>query len=93
MAADHVRDGIRVNVVAPGTTDTPWVQRLLDQDPNPDIEREALKRRQPLGRLTTAEEVASAICYLASPAAGSTTGTILAVDGGMHGLRVPPNTQ
>ena len=45
--------------------------------------------RQPSGRLVAAEEVAAAIAYLASPLAGATTGTVLAVDGGMHGLRLP----
>ncbi len=90
MAADHVREGIRVNAVAPGTADTPWVGRLLDQAPDPDAERLALNARQPMGRLVTADEVAAAICYLASPESGSTTGTILAVDGGMLNLRVRP---
>lgn len=87
MAADHVGDGIRVNCVNPGTADTPWVQRLLDQADNPDEERKALEARQPIGRLVSADEVAAAICYLAGPDAASTTGTVLAVDGGMQGLR------
>ena len=89
MAADHVREGIRVNAVAPGTTDTPWVGRLLDATDDPVAAAEALRRRQPLGRLVTADEVAHAIAYLASPRSGSTTGTILGVDGGMVTLRVP----
>jgi NAD(P)-dependent dehydrogenase (short-subunit alcohol dehydrogenase family)/L-rhamnose mutarotase len=88
MAADHVRDGIRVNCVNPGTADTPWVARLLDAAPDPRAERAALEARQPMGRLVTAEEVAEAIAYLAAPAAAATTGTILAVDGGMQGLRL-----
>ena len=90
MAADHVADGIRVNGVAPGTADTPWVARLLDAADDPAAERAALEARQPMGRLVTAEEVALAIAYLASPLSASTTGTVLAVDGGMHGLRLPP---
>jgi 2-keto-3-deoxy-L-fuconate dehydrogenase len=90
MAADHVADGIRVNCVNPGTVDTPWVGRLLDAAPDPEAERAALRSRQPIGRLVTSEEVAEAIAYLASPAAGATTGTVLAVDGGMHGLRLRP---
>jgi 2-keto-3-deoxy-L-fuconate dehydrogenase len=89
MAADHVHEGIRVNCVNPGTADTPWVGRLLDAADDPAAERAALEARQPLGRLVTADEVAHAIAYLASPAAGSTTGTALAVDGGVFGLRVP----
>ena len=90
MAADHVAEGIRVNCVTPGTVDTPWVGRLLDAAPDPAAERAALSARQPMGRLVSADEVAAAIAYLASPLAGSTTGTALAVDGGMQGLRIRP---
>ncbi|MGW4823995.1 SDR family NAD(P)-dependent oxidoreductase [Streptomyces sp. NPDC004227] len=90
MAADHVREGIRVNCVNPGTVDTPWVGRLLDTAPDPAAERAALQARQPTGRLVTAAEVAGAIAYLASPLSGATTGTALAVDGGMQGLRLRP---
>jgi 2-keto-3-deoxy-L-fuconate dehydrogenase len=90
MACDHVREGIRVNCVNPGTADTPWIGRLLAQAPDPEAEREALNARQPMGRLVSADEVAHAIAYLASPLSGSTTGTALAVDGGMQGLRVRP---
>ena len=89
MAADHVKEGIRVNCVNPGTADTPWVARLLSQAQDPAKERAALEARQPMGRLVNAAEVASAIAYLASPRQASTTGTILAVDGGMQGLRLP----
>jgi NAD(P)-dependent dehydrogenase (short-subunit alcohol dehydrogenase family) len=90
MAADHVGEGIRVNCVNPGTADTPWVGRLLEAAADPVAQRAALEARQPLGRLVSADEVAHAIAYLASPASASTTGTALAVDGGMYGLRVPP---
>ncbi|WP_405996775.1 SDR family NAD(P)-dependent oxidoreductase [Streptomyces sp. NBC_00829] len=88
MAADYVREGIRVNCVNPGTVDTPWVGQLLDASADPAAERIALNGRQPTGRLVTADEVAAAIAYLSSPAAGSVTGTALAVDGGMAGLRL-----
>ena len=88
MAADHAAEGIRVNAVAPGTADTPWVGRLLSAADDPDAAAEALRRRQPIGRLVTAEEVAHAVGALASPAAASTTGTVLRVDGGMTTLRV-----
>ncbi|RKN43938.1 SDR family NAD(P)-dependent oxidoreductase [Streptomyces hoynatensis] len=90
MAADHIREGIRVNCVNPGTAATPWVDRLLQAAEDPEAERAALNARQPLGRLVTAQEVAAAIVYLASPASGSTTGTALPVDGGMAGLRLRP---
>lgn len=89
MAADHAREGIRVNAVVPGTTDTPWVGRLLAAAPDPAAERSALEARQPIGRLVTPDEVARAIAYLAGPGSGSTTGTVLAVDGGMASLRLP----
>jgi 2-keto-3-deoxy-L-fuconate dehydrogenase len=89
MAADHVADGIRVNAVVPGTADTPWVGRLLDAAEDPVTARAALEDRQPMGRLVTADEVAHAIVYLASPLSSSTTGTLLPVDGGMLGVRLP----
>ena len=92
MAADFVGEGIRVNCVCPGTADTPWVGRLLDAAPDPEAERAALEARQPMGRLVTAEEVAAGIAYLASPLASSVTGTALAIDGGMQGLRVRPRS-
>jgi NAD(P)-dependent dehydrogenase (short-subunit alcohol dehydrogenase family) len=88
MAADHVREGIRVNGVTPGTADTPWVGRLLEQADDPESASASLRARQPMGRLVTADEVAHAIAYLASPLSGSTTGTMLSVDGGMSGIRV-----
>ncbi|MEU3628393.1 short-chain dehydrogenase [Amycolatopsis coloradensis] len=87
MATDHLADRIRVNCVCPGTADTPWVGRLLDSAGDPEAERAALAARQPMGRLVTADEVAHSIAYLASPLSASTTGTALAVDGGMYGLR------
>lgn len=90
MAADHLREGIRVNAVNPGTADTPWVSRLLDSAPDPAAERSALEARQPHGRLVTADEVAGAVAYLASPSSGSTTGTSIAVDGGLQELRLRP---
>ncbi|PRY12850.1 SDR family NAD(P)-dependent oxidoreductase [Kineococcus rhizosphaerae] len=89
MAADHLHDGIRVNCVNPGTADTPWVRRLLDAAEDPEAERAALQARQPTGRLVSAEEVAHAIVHLADPRSSATTGVVLAVDGGMHSLRVP----
>jgi NAD(P)-dependent dehydrogenase (short-subunit alcohol dehydrogenase family) len=90
MAADHVREGIRVNCVCPGTADTPWVGRLLGRADDPAAERAALNARQPMGRLVSAEEVAWAIAYLASPLSSSTTGSAVFVDGGMQGLRLRP---
>jgi 2-keto-3-deoxy-L-fuconate dehydrogenase len=90
MAADHVHEGIRVNCVNPGTADTPWIGRLLDRADDPAAERQALEARQPMGRLVSPHEVASAIVYLASPAAGASTGVEVFVDGGMQNLRLRP---
>ncbi len=90
MAADHLREGIRVNCVNPGTADTPWIGRLLDTAKDPAAERAALNARQPHGRLVDPEEVAHAVAYLASPRSGSTTGVGLSVDGGMQDLRLRP---
>jgi 2-keto-3-deoxy-L-fuconate dehydrogenase len=92
MAADLLADGIRVNAVNPGTADTPWVDRLLDAADHPAAERAALEARQPHGRLVSPDEVAAAIAYLADPTSGSTTGTWLAVDGGMDRLRLRPRS-
>jgi NAD(P)-dependent dehydrogenase (short-subunit alcohol dehydrogenase family) len=92
MAADHLAEGIRVNCVHPGTADTPWIGRLLERADDPQAERAALEARQPHGRLVSPQEVAGAVAYLAGPRSGSTTGTGIAVDGGMQDLRLRPRT-
>jgi len=89
MATDHLADGIRVNAVNPATTDTPWVKKLLEQSPDAKAARTALESRQPMGRLVSPSEIASAIIFLASPIQASVTGTTINVDGGMHSLRIP----
>ena len=80
LAIDHVGDGIRVNAVCPGTVDTPWVRRLVE-DAGESLD--ALRARQPLGRLGTPEEIADAVLYLASDAAAFVTGSVLVIDGGL----------
>ena len=80
LAIDHVRDGIRVNAVCPGTVDSPWVTRLTG---DAGESREELMARQPMGRLGTPDEVAAAVVYLASDAAAFVTGAQLVIDGGL----------
>ena len=90
MATDHLAEGIRVNCVNPGTTETPWVARLMEGSADPEAAAAALRARQPMGRLISPEDVAHAIVYLASPAARSVTGTVVVVDGGLSTVRIPP---
>ena len=92
MAADLLPDGVRVNCVSPGTTDTPWIGRLLDRADDPAAERAALEARQPHGRLVTPQEVALAVVHLSDPRAGSTTGVNMVVDGGLATLRPRPRS-
>jgi NAD(P)-dependent dehydrogenase (short-subunit alcohol dehydrogenase family) len=80
MAIDHVGQGVRVNAVCPGTVDSPWVRRLVEEVGE---SLDALRARQPMGRLGTTEEVAQAVLYLASDAAAFITGTGLVIDGGL----------
>jgi NAD(P)-dependent dehydrogenase (short-subunit alcohol dehydrogenase family) len=82
LAVDHVKDGIRVNCICPGTTMTPWIEKRLKEAPDPKAAMELLVQRQPMGRLGTAEEMAAGILYLASEEAAFATGTALVVDGG-----------
>ena len=81
-AVDHAGDGLRINCIAPGTVDTPWVQRITANYENPEEARQAMKARQPHGRLVSPEEVAAMAVYLASDEAGSTNGSVMVVDGG-----------
>jgi NAD(P)-dependent dehydrogenase (short-subunit alcohol dehydrogenase family) len=80
LAVDHVADGVRVNAICPGTVDSPWVRRLVE-----DIGEslDALRARQLMGRLGTTEEIAAAVAYLASDEAAFVTGSALIIDGGL----------
>ena len=81
LAIEWAAHGIRVNAVAPGRLDTPSPSRAA-RTGDPDY-MAAMRARIPLSRLATAEEVADAVCYLASPQAASITGQTLVIDGGM----------
>ncbi|HEX2913642.1 MAG TPA: SDR family oxidoreductase [Chloroflexia bacterium] len=89
MAADHVKDNIRVNCVCPGTIDTPWVSRMVSSYDDPEDARRKMVARQPVGRLGTPEEIAEAVLYLASPQASFATGSALIIDGGFTAFKLP----
>ena len=67
---DHIEEGVRVNCIAPGTVDTPWVARITAGYENPEEVRAQMKERQPHGRLVSAEEIAAMAAYLSSDEAG-----------------------
>jgi NAD(P)-dependent dehydrogenase (short-subunit alcohol dehydrogenase family) len=89
MAADEVAcgSGVRVNCVSPGTVWSPWVERLTGATSDPAATVEAMRKRQPLGRMVSTEEVATAIVYLAAPTT-FTTGADFLLDGGITGVRI-----
>ena len=80
LAVDHVDEGVRVNCVCPGTVQTPWLERLVE-DAGESLE--ALRARQPMGRLGQPREIASAAVYLASDEAAFVTGSVFVIDGGL----------
>jgi NAD(P)-dependent dehydrogenase (short-subunit alcohol dehydrogenase family) len=82
-AIDHVGEGIRINCIAPGTVDTPWIDRITRGYDNPAAARAAMEARQPHGRLVAAGEIAAMAAYLASDEAASVIGAAMVVDGGM----------
>ncbi|MDO8476185.1 MAG: SDR family oxidoreductase [Candidatus Rokubacteria bacterium] len=83
MALDHVRDGIRINCVAPGTVDTPYFAGIFASSVDPASLRGQLEARHPMGRLARPEEIAYSMLYLASDESSFCTGSMLVVDGGM----------
>ena len=82
-AIDHVGQGVRVNCIAPGTVDTPWVARITSGYDDPEEARANMRARQPHGRLVTPEEIAAMAAYLASDESASVIGACMVVDGGV----------
>lgn len=82
LAIDHSHQGIRVNAVAPGTTDSPYFQKFNPDMGNLDDYRKMLANRQLMGRMANPSEIGNAIAWIASDEASFCTGSILDVDGG-----------
>ncbi len=83
MAIDLAEQGIRVNAICPGVIDTPQPRQFAATLPDPEAAFAAFEPLHPLGRLGRPDEVADAICYLASDRSSFVTGSALIVDGGM----------
>ena len=83
VAADFVGHGIRCNAICPGTVQTPSLDERINAFDDPVAARKAFIARQPMGRLGSAEEIASLALYLASDESAYTTGTEAIIDGGM----------
>ena len=82
-AIDHVEEGVRVNCIAPGTVDTPWIGRITAGYDDPEEARRNMQARQPHGRLVAPEEIAAMAAYLASDESASVIGACMIVDGGL----------
>lgn len=82
-AIDHVSEGVRVNCIAPGTVDTPWISRITAGYDVPGEARARMQARQPHGRFVTPEEIAAMAAYLAADESASCIGACMVVDGGV----------
>ncbi len=82
-AIDHISEGVRVNCIAPGTVDTPWIGRITAGYDDPEEARARMEARQPHGRFVQPEEIAAMAAYLASDESASAVGACMVVDGGM----------
>ena len=83
VAADYIRDGIRCNCICPGTVETPSLEDRIAAFDDPVQARRDFIARQPMGRIGTAEEIASIAIWLASDESAYATGTAIVIDGGV----------
>jgi NAD(P)-dependent dehydrogenase (short-subunit alcohol dehydrogenase family) len=83
VAAEYVKDNIRVNVICPGTTYTPAIKEKIRTADDPEKMEAMFVERQPMGRLGRVEEIAHAVMFAASEEAAYMTGSVIVIDGGM----------
>ena len=83
VAAEYVSEGIRVNVICPGTTHTGSLEQRIQESADPDATRKEFMARQPIGRLGKEEEIAHSILFASSEEAAYMTGSVIVIDGGM----------
>jgi NAD(P)-dependent dehydrogenase (short-subunit alcohol dehydrogenase family) len=81
LALDHARSGVRFNAICPARVETPFVQRRLQEYPDPAAAYRAMTESQPIGRMARPEEIAAAALYLASDESAFVTGSCLIIDG------------
>lgn len=83
LAADHALQGLRINAIAPGTVDSPWIGKILADAEDPVATRKMMESRQLDGRMGTPEEVANGIAFLLSPEARFVNGSVFVMDAGL----------
>jgi NAD(P)-dependent dehydrogenase (short-subunit alcohol dehydrogenase family) len=83
IAVDHAQEGIRCVAICPGTVETEWIGKILENAPDPLAARAAMAARQLDGRMGTPDEVAAMVCFVAGPEGRFINGTPLVIDGGM----------
>ncbi|WP_134701304.1 SDR family NAD(P)-dependent oxidoreductase [Ammoniphilus sp. YIM 78166] len=83
VASDFAEKGIRVNSISPGTIESPWIAKILADQPDPQKMRVQMQQRQPIGRMGTPEEIANLACFLAGDEASFITGSNMVADGGL----------
>jgi NAD(P)-dependent dehydrogenase (short-subunit alcohol dehydrogenase family) len=88
VAIEHAADGVRVNVLSLGPTDTGLFVRLTDMAPDPEAVRAGVAANLPMKRLGRASEVCAAVAFLLSDGAAWTSGAVLPLDGGLAARRM-----
>lgn len=83
LAADHVKQGLRVNALCPGTVDTPSLRGRIAASPDPVQAEKDFVARQPMGRLAAVDDITPMVVYLLSDESRFVTGQAMSVDGGV----------